>query len=227
MAFGMDAMSEYQPATRRAPMTVAIVSTYPPRPCGIAVFSGDLRNAMLGADSSVDVEIVAMVRDGESAGSPHVVRTIRQGVAADYAAAAADLNRRRRRRADRARVRHLRRRGRLSRAASWPTGSRCRSSSPCTRCWPSRPRRSPAPCERCANAPPASWCSPRRPGGWSCPKGSADPDRVRVVPHGAPDVLSEMAWADSVSDQSPPGVLAVGDQALPISRTRPCCRPSA
>ena len=74
-------------------MRVAIVSTYLPRACGIAVFSGDLRNAMLDADSSVEVEIVAMVRDSESNDSPHVAGTIRQGIAGDYAAAAAELNR--------------------------------------------------------------------------------------------------------------------------------------
>ena len=111
-------MSEYQPATRRAPMTVAIVATYPPRPCGIAVFSGDLRNAILGADSSVEVEIVAMVRDGR-------IRRLAPRGPHDPAERGGGLRgggRRpqptRRRRADRARVRHLRRRGRLSRAVA-------------------------------------------------------------------------------------------------------------
>ena len=74
-------------------MRVAIVSTYLPRACGIAVFSGDLRNAIVDADSSVEVEIVAMVRDSESNDSPDVAGTIRQGIAGDYAAAAAELNR--------------------------------------------------------------------------------------------------------------------------------------
>ena len=222
MAFGMDAMSEYQPATRRAPMTVAIVSTYPPRPCGIAVFSGDLRNAILGADSSVDVEIVAMVRDGESAGSPHVAA--RSGRAWQRLRGGGRRPQpTRRRRADRARVRHLRRRGRLY-VLSLVDGL-------------TAVRRHPAHgavrAVRGAGPHPASAVRTRRPVTVFTETARrmvvarlAAPDRVRVVPHGAPDVLSEMAWADSVSDQTPPGVLPVGDQVLPISRAAPCCRPS-
>ena len=216
MAFGMDAMSEYQPATRRAPMTVAIVATYPPRPCGIAVFSGDLRNAILGADSSVEVEIVAMVRDGESAGSPHVVHTIRQSVAADYAAAAADLNRR----VDVVLIEHefgifggevgchvLELMDGLTVPVVVTLHTVLAEPSEAQ----SRTLR--ALCEGAARVMVFTETARRM----VVSQGLADPDRVRVVPHGAPDVLSEMAWADSVSDQSPPGVLAVGDQVLPIS----------
>ena len=197
-------------------MTVAIVSTYPPRPCGIAVFSGDLRNAILGADSSVEVEIVAMVRDGESAGSPHVVHTIRQSVAADYAAAAADLNRR----VDVVLIEHefgifggevgchvlelvdgltVPVVVTLHTVLAEPSEAQSRTLR--------------ALCERAARVMVFTETARRM----VVSQGLADPDRVRVVPHGAPDVLSEMAWADSVSDQSPPGVLAVGDQELPIS----------
>ena len=197
-------------------MTVAIVSTYPPRPCGIAVFSGDLRNAILGADSSVEVEIVAMVRDGESAGSPHVVRTIRQSVAADYAAAAADLNRR----VDVVLIEHefgifggevgchvLR----LVEDLMVPIVVTLHTVLAEPSEAQSRTLR--ALCERAARVMVFTETARRM----VVSQGLADPDRVRVVPHGAPDVLSEMAWADSVSDQSPPGVLAVGDQVLPIS----------
>ena len=45
-------------------MRVAIVSTYQPRHCGIAVFSGDLRAALLEADSSLAVDIVSITRGG-------------------------------------------------------------------------------------------------------------------------------------------------------------------
>ena len=75
-------------------MRVAIVSTYRPRPCGIAVFSSDLRAALLDADSSLSVEIVSIVRDDPLSHPPEVVATIRQDVASDYAAAASKLNRR-------------------------------------------------------------------------------------------------------------------------------------
>src|SRR4030095_5448364 len=74
-------------------MRMAIVSTYRPRPCGIAVFSSDLRAALLEADSSLSVEIVSIVRDDPFSRPPEVVTTIRQDVAGDYAAAASELNR--------------------------------------------------------------------------------------------------------------------------------------
>ena len=75
-------------------MRVAVVSTYQPRHCGIAVFSGDLRAALLEADSSLAVEIVSLIR-GRNPHShpPEVVATIRQDVASDYRAAAAELDR--------------------------------------------------------------------------------------------------------------------------------------
>jgi glycosyltransferase involved in cell wall biosynthesis len=74
-------------------MRVAIVSTYRPRPCGIAVFSSDLRCALLEADSSLSVDIVSMVRGGHRTHPPEVMATIRQDDASDYAEAAAELAR--------------------------------------------------------------------------------------------------------------------------------------
>ena len=47
-------------------------------------------------------------------------------------------------------------------------------------------------------------------------QGLADPDRVRVVPHGAPDVLCETAWSDHGSDQPVPDLLTVGDEPIPV-----------
>lgn len=69
-----------------------IVSTYQPRHCGIAVFSADLRSALLEADSSLSVEVVSMVRDELEPHPPEVVATIRQDVAGDYRAAAEFLD---------------------------------------------------------------------------------------------------------------------------------------
>src|SRR5690348_4941804 len=37
-------------------MRVGVVSTYPPRPCGIGTFSRDLREALLGADGVTAVD---------------------------------------------------------------------------------------------------------------------------------------------------------------------------
>ena len=59
-------------------MRVAIVSTYQPRPCGIAVFSSDLRAALLETDSSLAVEIVSIIREDPPSHPPEVVTTIRQ-----------------------------------------------------------------------------------------------------------------------------------------------------
>ena len=74
-------------------MRVAIVTTYRPRACGIAVFSGDLRRALLEL-SLPRVGIVSIVRGTppESTAGGHP--TIRQDVASDYPAAAQDLARR-------------------------------------------------------------------------------------------------------------------------------------
>ena len=72
-------------------MRVAIVSTYPPRPCGIGTFSRDLRAALLEADESTDVDVVAIVREGHAPVQPEVVAAIHQDVRSDYAAVARTL----------------------------------------------------------------------------------------------------------------------------------------
>ncbi len=72
-------------------MRVAIVTTYPPRPCGIGMFSHDLRDALVETDPSSPVEIVSVVRDPRQVAEPEVVAAIRQDVRSDYAAVAADL----------------------------------------------------------------------------------------------------------------------------------------
>ena len=72
-------------------MRVAILSTYPPRPCGIGTFSADLRRALLGADPDVKVGVVAIVRDPDQAQAREVLTTVRQDVPADYGAVPAAL----------------------------------------------------------------------------------------------------------------------------------------
>lgn len=70
-------------------MRVGIVSTYPPRPCGIGTFSRDLRTALLQADETNAVDIVSIVRD-----EPHhrqqleVATALQQDVRGDYTMAA-------------------------------------------------------------------------------------------------------------------------------------------
>jgi glycosyltransferase involved in cell wall biosynthesis len=76
------------------PLHAAIVSTYPPRPCGIGTFSRDLREALLGADGVRKVDVVAIVRDEGQEQSPEVVASVSQDRPGDYAAAARVLARR-------------------------------------------------------------------------------------------------------------------------------------
>ena len=68
-------------------MRVTIVSTYPPRPCGIAVFSSDLRSAMVETDDASAVDIVSILREALPQ-RREVATAIRQDLSSDYAAAA-------------------------------------------------------------------------------------------------------------------------------------------
>ena len=74
-----------------AGLRVAIVSTYPPRPCGIGTFSADLRTALLAADATTAVDVVSIVAQEPSQARPEIAASIRQDVRSDYAAAARTL----------------------------------------------------------------------------------------------------------------------------------------
>jgi len=69
-------------------MRVAVLSTYPPRPCGIGTFTHDLRTALLGAAPDTAVDVLALVRDEARPIGPEVAARVRQDVRSDYAAAA-------------------------------------------------------------------------------------------------------------------------------------------
>ena len=75
-------------------MRVGVVSTYPPRACGIGTFSRDLREALLGADGVSAVDLVAIVREDDVEQASEVVTRIHQDQRGDYAAAARVLERR-------------------------------------------------------------------------------------------------------------------------------------
>lgn len=75
-------------------MRVAIVSTYPPRACGIGTFSRDLRESLLGAEGVTAVDLAAIVRDPDAEQAPEVAVSIEQDQRGDYAAAARLLDRR-------------------------------------------------------------------------------------------------------------------------------------
>lgn len=73
-------------------MRLAVISTYPPRPCGIGQFSKDLRAALLGTSDGIAVDIVSIVREKPRNEAPEVAVRLRQDVRSDYPAAAHMLN---------------------------------------------------------------------------------------------------------------------------------------
>ncbi len=74
-------------------MRTAIVSTYPPRACGIGAFSADVRAALLGVDGVDRVDKVVVVNEPSRPQRPGVVATIEQAVRGDYVRAARILGR--------------------------------------------------------------------------------------------------------------------------------------
>lgn len=65
-------------------MRTAIVSTYPPRACGIGTFSADLRATLLGVDGVESADLVAVVHEPSSPQRRGVLATIAQAVRGDY-----------------------------------------------------------------------------------------------------------------------------------------------
>ena len=74
-------------------MRAAIVSTYPPRACGIGAFAADVRTALLGTDGVERVERVVIVNEPSRPQRPGLVATVAQGVRGDYVRAARILAR--------------------------------------------------------------------------------------------------------------------------------------
>jgi glycosyltransferase involved in cell wall biosynthesis len=71
----------------------AIVSTYPPRACGIGTFAADVRGALLGLDEIERVEKVVIVNEPNRPQRPGVTATIDQAVRDDYVRAGRILGR--------------------------------------------------------------------------------------------------------------------------------------
>ena len=182
-------------------MRVAVVSTYQPRHCGIAVFSGDLRAALLEADSSLAVEIVSLIRGSNPhSHPPEVVATIRQDVASDYRAAAAELGRAN---VDVVLIEHeygifggndgqfvLNLANQLT-VPMVVTLHTVLANPPAGRARTLR-----ALCQRAALIMVFTETARRM----VAEQGLAELERVRVVPHGAPDELTQAAWADGVDE---------------------------
>lgn len=182
-------------------MRVAIVSTYQPRHCGLAVFSGDLRAALLEADSSLAVDIVSISRgDNSRSHPPEVVATIRQEVASDYRAAAEELGRAN---VDVVLIEHeygifggndghfvLELANQLT-VPMVVTLHTVLANPPAERARTMR-----ALCQRAALIMVFTETARRMLG----EQGLAELERVRVVPHGAPDELTHAAWTDGVDE---------------------------
>jgi glycosyltransferase involved in cell wall biosynthesis len=181
-------------------MRVAIVSTYQPRHCGIAVFSGDLRAALLEADSSLAVEIVSITRGHPRSHPREVVATIRQDVASDYGAAAAELGRAN---VDVVLIEHEygifggdegRFVLKLANQLTVPIVVTLHTVLANPSAGQARTLR--ALCQRAALIMVFTETARRM----LAEQGLAELERVRVVPHGAPDELTQAAWADGVDE---------------------------
>ena len=74
-------------------MRTAIVSTYPPRACGIGTFAADVRATLLGVDGIERADLVAVVNEPSSPQRRGLLGTIAQAVRGDYVRAARMLGR--------------------------------------------------------------------------------------------------------------------------------------
>ena len=74
-------------------MRSAILSTFPPRACGIGVFASDLRAALLEAPGVDEVGLMVVVDEPSSPQQPDVLATVSQSVRGDYVRAARLLGR--------------------------------------------------------------------------------------------------------------------------------------
>ena len=83
-----------EPAPVLTPLRrVVLVGSFPPRRCGVATFTGDIRDALKAAAPDLSCQIVAMTdEEGQYAYDRDVMFEVRQNRAADYLEAARRIN---------------------------------------------------------------------------------------------------------------------------------------
>lgn len=74
-------------------MRTAIVSSYPPRACGIGTFAADLRGTLIGVDGVESADVVAVLNDPSAPQRRGLLGTIAQSVRGDYVRTARMLGR--------------------------------------------------------------------------------------------------------------------------------------
>ena len=92
-ALTIPAREAYATGPDAAAVRVAILSTYPPRACGIGTFSFDVRSALLDISGIDDVRPVAVVDEPSSPQRPELLTTVCQEMRGDYVRAARLLDR--------------------------------------------------------------------------------------------------------------------------------------
>ena len=180
------------PPTRAGaePVRPAIVSTYPPRACGIGTFAADLRGALIGVEGVEHVDVVAVVDEPARPQRRGLLSMIGQAVRGDYVRAARILGR-----VDvdvvlaPARVRDLRRAGRRVRAVVCRGGCAAARRDPAHRAVGAE--REPARRARASSASRSELVivmtdTARR---LLIACGACAESKIRVVPHGAPSRL--------------------------------------
>ena len=85
-------MGGYTP-TKLSAMRTAIVSTFPPRPCGIGTFAADLRGTLTATGTIKVADLVAVVHEPSSPQRRGLLATITQAVRGDYVRTARMLGR--------------------------------------------------------------------------------------------------------------------------------------
>ena len=79
--------------TQLSAMRTAIVSTFPPRPCGIGTFAADLRGTLTATGTVKVADLVAVVHEPSSPQRRGLLATITQAVRGDYVRTARMLGR--------------------------------------------------------------------------------------------------------------------------------------